>query len=143
MYAKHYFFSARLTGLAAAVPLRCLTTPKNKCSRLRETLLLKNVPLQALVSSTRNATFKTQVASRLRETLAFFENCALVYAKHYFFASRRMGPSRQAPCASWKAALRRPEPATGQNCHFFLCTLCGKMACKFLLEILAGAHRAH
>ena len=102
--------------------------------RLRETLLFKNVPLQVLVSSTRNTTFKTQVASRLRETLAFFENCALVYAKHYFFASRRMGPSRQAPCASWKAALRRPEPATGQSCHFFLCTLCGKMTCKFWSE---------
>ena len=72
VYAKHYFFSARLAGLGAAVPMRRLTTPKNKCSRLRETLLFKNVPLQVLVSSTRNATFKKQVASRLRETLVFF-----------------------------------------------------------------------
>ena len=128
VYAKHYFFSARLAGLGSAVPMRRLATPKNKCSRLRETLLFKNVPLQVLVSSTRNATFKKQVASRLREAPVFFENCALVYAKHYFFASRRMGLSRQAPCASWKAAPRRPEPATGQSCHFFLCTLCGKMA---------------
>ena len=102
--------------------------------RLRETLLFKNVPLQVLVSSTRNATFKKQVASRLRETLVFFENCVLVYAKHCFFASRRMGLSRQAPCASWKAAPRRPGPVTGQSCHFFLCTLCGKMTCKFRSE---------
>ena len=87
--------------------------------RLRETLLFKNVPLQVLVSSTRNATFKKQVACRLRKTLVFFENCALVYAKHYFFASRRMGLSRQAPCASWKAAPRRPGPVTGQSCQFF------------------------
>ena len=109
------------------MPLRRLTTPKNKCSRLRETLLFKNVPLQVLVSSTRNATFKKQVASRLRETLVFFENCALVYAKHYFFASRRMGLSRQAPCASWKAAPRRPGPVTGQSCQFF----CAPSAAKW------------
>ena len=95
--------------------------------RLREMLLLKNVPLRVFVSSTRNATFKQQVASRLRETPVFFENCALVYAKHYFFASRRMGLSRQAPCASWKAAPRRPEPATGQSCHFF----CAPSAAKW------------
>ena len=101
--------------------------------RLRETLLFRNVQLQALVSSTRNATFKKQVASRLRETLVFFENCALVYAKHYFFASRRMGLSRQAPCASWKSAPRRPGPVTSRSCHF-LCTLCGKMTCKFRSE---------
>ena len=119
VYAKHYFFSARLAGLGAAVPMRRLTIPKNVCSRLRETLLFQNVPLQVVVSSTRNATLKKQVASRLRETLVFFEHCALVYAKHYFFASRRMGLSRQAPCASWKAAPRRPGPVTGQSCHFF------------------------
>ena len=116
---------------------------KNVCVVYAKRYFKKNVPLQPLVSSTRDATFKKQVASRLRETLVVFENCALVYAKHYFFASRRMGLSRQAPCASWKAAPRRPEPATGQSCHFFLCTLCGKMACKFWLSILASAHRAH
>ena len=137
VYAKHYFFSARLAGLGAAVPMRRLTTPKNVCSRLRETLLFKNVPLQVLVSSTRNATFKKQVAPRLRETLVFLENCALVYAKHYFFASSRMGLSRQAPLASWQEAPRRPGPVTGQSSHFFLHTLCGKIACNFRPRILA------
>ena len=107
--------------------------------RLRETLLFKNLSLQVLVSSTRNTTFKKQVASRLRKTPPFFENYALVYAKHYFFASRRMGRSRQAPCASWKAAPRRPGPVTGQSCHFFLCTLCGQMTCKFRSEIRASS----
>ena len=121
VYAKHYFFSARLAGLGAAVPMRRPAAPKNKCSRLRETLLFKNVPLQVLVSSTRNATFKKQVAPRLRETLVFLENCALVYAKHYFFASSRMGLSRQAPLASWQEAPRQPGPVTGQSSHFF-CT---------------------
>ena len=89
--------------------------------RLGKTLLFKNVPEQVLVSSMQTTTFKKQVASRLRETLFFFENCVLVYAKHYFFASSRMGLSRQAPLASWQEAPRRPGPVTGQSSHFF-CT---------------------
>ena len=97
---------------------------------------MRRVTSKMRVSFTRNATFEKRALasacfvyakryfqntgrfSSTRNT-RFFENCALVYAKHYFFASRRMEPSRQAPCASWKAALRRPEPATGQSCHFF------------------------
>ena len=73
VYAKQYFFSARLAGLGAAVPMRRPTTPKNKCSRLREALLFKNVPLQLLVSFTRDAISKKHVASRLLETLVFMK----------------------------------------------------------------------
>ena len=73
VYAKHYFLKICLC--------KCLF-------RLRETQLFKNSSLQALVSSTRNATLKKQVASRLRETLFFFENRALVYATHYFCSAR-------------------------------------------------------
>ena len=60
-----------------------------------------------------------QVSSRARETLCFFMNLRLVYAKHYFFASSRMGLRHQAPCASWKEAPRRPGPVTGRSSHFF------------------------
>ena len=65
--------------------------------RLRKTLLLKSAPLQVLVSSTRNTTFKKQVASRLRETLVFFENYALVYAKHYFCSAHLAGLGAAVP----------------------------------------------
>ena len=64
---------------------------------LRETVLFKNVPLQVLVSSTQNATFKKQVASRLRETLHLFENYALVYAKHYFCSTNLAGLGAAVP----------------------------------------------
>ena len=106
------------------------------------------------VSSTRNTTFEKralasacfvyakryfQNTSRFSSTqnTSFFENCALVYAKRYFFASIRMGLSRQAPLASWQEAPRRPGPVTGQSSHFFLHTLCGKIACNFRPRILA------
>ena len=65
--------------------------------RLRETQLFKNSSLQALVSSTRNATLKKQVASRLRETLLFFDNYALVYAKHYFCSAHLAGMGAVVP----------------------------------------------
>ena len=86
VYAKHYFFPARLTGLAAAVLPRRLTTPKNKCSRLRETLLFEHVPLQVLVSSTRNATFKKPADSRLRKTHVFFLKTALSSTRNTTFS---------------------------------------------------------
>ena len=100
VYAKHYFFSARLAGLGAAVPMRRLTIPQNVYSRLRETLLFKNVPLQVLVSSTRNATLKKQVASRLCETLLFLKT-ALSSTRNTTFS----------PQGGWGSATGHPVRA--------------------------------
>ena len=103
-------------------------------SRVRETLLFKNVHLQVLVSSTRDATFKKQVASRLRETLVFFENCALVYAKHNFFWARLAGlgsavPLRRLTIPKNKCSRLR-ETTLFKTCHQKLSKTLSEIACE-------------
>ena len=105
--------------------------------RLRETLLCKNVPLQVFVSSTRNATFKKQVASRLRETLVFFEKCALVYAKHYFCSARLAGLGAAVP-------LRRltiPKNKRSRLREMTLFKKCPQKLLKTLREIACEKNR--
>ena len=102
--------------------------------RLRETLLFKSVPLQVLVSSTRNATFKKQVASRLRETLHFFENYALVYAKHYFCSTHLAGLGaavslRRLTIPKNKCSRLR-EMTLFKTCHQKLSKTLSEIACE-------------
>ena len=71
VYAKHYFCSAHLAGLGAAVPPRRLIIPKNIRSRLRETTLFKiyTQKLSKTLSKIRCKTYR----------------CRLVHAKCSFF----------------------------------------------------------
>ena len=102
--------------------------------RLRETLLFKNVSLQVLVSSTRNATFKKQFASRLRETLVFFENYALVYAKHYFCSAHLAGLGAAVPLRRLtipkNTCSRLRETTLFKTCSQKLLKTLSKMTCK-------------
>ncbi len=90
---------ARETRFFSGAPEMNMTQHARKCfcarysapniaSRVRETLTFENMPFPTRVSSTRNACFKKQVLSRLRETLAFFTNYRFVYAKHNMLVAR-------------------------------------------------------
>ena len=102
--------------------------------RLRQTLLLNNLPLQVLVLSTRNTTLKKQVASRLRETLVFFENYALVYAKHYFCSAHLAGLGAAVPLRRLtipkNTCSRLRETTLFKNCSQKLLKTLSKMTCK-------------
>ncbi len=65
-----------------------------RASRLRETRVFKTQRTKSSVSSTRNTNFQNHVSSRLRETVLFFTNCSLVYAKHSLWEA---APSRAQP----------------------------------------------
>ena len=95
-YAKHYFCSAHLAGLGAAVPPRRLTIPKNIRSRLRETTLFKKYSQK--LSKTLSEMICKKYRCRLvhAKCYVFFINLRLVYAKHYFFAPSRIRPCRRA-----------------------------------------------
>ena len=92
------------------------------------------MPLQVLVSSTRNATFKQQVASRLRETLVFLVNCALVYAKHYFCSARLAGlgvaVTLRRLTIPKNTCSRLRETTLFKNCSQKLLKTLSKMTCK-------------
>ena len=101
VYAKHYFCSAHLAGLGAAVPLRRLTIPKNTCSRLRETTLFKNCSQKLL------KTLSKMTCKKYR--------CRLVHAKRYVFSETCVSPTRDTTFSrqSGPGFVAGPPPEAG------------------------------
>ena len=101
VYAKHYFCPAHLAGLGAAVPLRRLTIPKNKCSRLRETTLFKKCSQKLL------KTLSKIICEKYR--------CRLVHAKRYVFSETCVSPTRNTTFSrqSGPGFVAGPPPEAG------------------------------
>ena len=96
--------------------------------------LFKNSSLQALISSTRNATLKKTSRVSSTPNAIFFENYALVYAKHYFCSAQLAGLGTTVP-------LRRPtipknkcsrlrEMTLFKTCHQKLSKTLSEIACE-------------
>ena len=120
VYAKPPLWEATLSRAHPSPALLSqLEHGKSRVSSTRNACLQKTLKKSRL-SPTRNAHFQMQVSSRLRETLLFFANCRLVYAKHPLWEAK---PSRAQPSP---AEPSRSEPSKNPQHKLKLCLVYAK-----------------